>query len=292
MLEKIRNLLIIISSLITIIGGVGKIAYNLFIESVKYQYKRVPAQQTNVGIVFNVLFCTATIIDILGVSSIFIRFIIGATSENKTEMTTFILPIVFITSIILLGVNFNIVRNKYIHKLTRHKYRYKKVGIWSFIAIILNIFCWGLLSLILISSIMTDISESIYLKSNSGTLIFESYLTGNDYEQLLNNSFIVIFFIVLFMISLSLLEMAFVVNKDSVYYFIRKDSVISCESYLEYIEYYLIVQNGSERYIKKSDVIEIEKINNSLKINKKKKKDNPKILLNRRKIKKKENNRT
>lgn len=269
MFDDIRNLLIIIPSIIAIIGGIGKISYNFFIESVKYEYKRVPAQQTNIGIMFNVALCIIIIIDIVGVALLFIGFIIGSSSENKMDATTVPLAWILIIMIILSGVNFNIVRTKYIDKLNKHKYE-KVVG-WTFLSIIINIIFWGLISIILSLVSMSTIIKGINIKSNLGRLVFESSLTYNDYYGITVCGIIAVFCVILFMISLSLFEIAYIVNKYDTYYIIRKDDVISCECYLDYIDYYLVIDNGVERYIKKSDVTEIKKVKGKLTLSIKKK---------------------
>lgn len=283
MLDKIRNLLIVIPSIIAIIGGVGKISYNLFIESVKHEYKRVPAQQTNIGIMFNVALFTIIILDILIVVLAFIGFIIGTSSENKMNITTGYLSLPIIASIIILGANFSMLRTKYINKL--NKYEYKKLGGWNFLSIIGNIIIWGVILLILIAAIINAISKRIEVKYNLGELVFENYLSNNDYNALVNCISMVIFCIILFMISLSLFEVRNEINRVVTYYIIRKDNVISCECYLDYTEYYLVIDNGIERYIKKSDVIEIKKVRGNLNPNiKKKKKFKKRVKLKSRKF--------
>ena len=279
-MDDMRNLLIIIPSIIAIIGGVGKVSYNLFIESVKYQYKRVPAQQTNIGIIFNVALFTIIIIDIVGVILLFISFVIGTSSENKTDGATAPIIVVLIIMIILSGINFNALRNKYINKLTKHKY--KRVGKLMFLSIIVNGFFWGGILIVLILSVVNTIIKRIDIKSNLGAVVFESSLTDNDYYIILACCAVAVFCMIFFMISLSLFEVGTVVNKDITYYIIRKGNVISCECYLDYIEYYLVVDSGAERYIKKSDVMEIKKLKGNLdpSIKKKKKyKKNAKIKL-------------
>lgn len=269
MLDDMRNLLIIIPSIIAIIGGVGKVSYNLFIESVKYQYKRVPAQQTNIGIIFNVALYIIIIIDILGIVLAFIGFM-GASSESKIDMTNAPLAGILIIMIILSAFNFNKIRAKYIDKLNKNKY--EKIGLLTFMSIIINIIFWGVLSIVLIIFFINIISERIAIKSNLGAWVFESSLTDTDYNGILLWGTTTVFCIIFFMISICLIEVGYLINKNINYYIIRKGNVISCECYLDYKEYYLVIDKGIERYIKKSDVIEIKKVKGNLNPNIKSKK--------------------
>lgn len=108
--------------------------------------------------------------------------------------------------------------------------------------------------------IILKINYGISIESDSGLLAFKSILTDIDYNGLIFSSILLILSVSLFMISVSLFEVINAINKDIIYYIIRKENVDSCELYLEYDEYFMIIDNeGTERYIKKSEIIEIDK---------------------------------
>lgn len=272
MLDKISKLVIAIPSVITLIGVLGKISYNLFIESVKYKYKRVPAQQTTIGIIFNTILCITVIVDILGIFLLFAALIIGFINgkfignitstyiSEKAEKSITLLIMIFISVMLIYLIHtFSKLRIEYNNKL--NGLIHNKIKKIMFILILGNVALWGILALLLIILTIYTIKEGITIKSNGGILVFESVLTEIDYNLVFTGSVTTILCVTLFMISLSLIEIIDSINEDSTYSLITKDRVISCKCYLEYKEHYLIIDGNIERYIKRDDVIEIERAN-------------------------------
>ena len=279
MLDKIRNLLIVIPSIITVIGVISKIFYNLFMESVRYEYDDEAIQQSKSSIIFRALLGLVFIIDIIGLGLLFnqtiTKFVNGKLSSSNTNnavgITSTIISVIIIISLIVLGYIFSKVRKTYILKLNQNKY--KKINKLILILNIINTFFWGAASLIFIYTIYYMISIGIDIKSNNlGELIFESALTGIDYYGLIICGIVFILCISLFMLCISFYGIIDKINKDVTYYIIRRDDVILSKCYLDYIGYYLVIDKGVERYIKKSDVIEIKKVRGNLKSNIKKEK--------------------
>lgn len=131
MLDDIRNLLLIIPAIFALIGGIGKVSHNLFIETVKYKYKRVPDKQSNIGIMLSAILGVAAIIDLLALIALFISFINNPFNniceENINIGLLNIGPFAFVLLLMMIWtlIIFFTIRLEYIEKLSKNKYKKK-----------------------------------------------------------------------------------------------------------------------------------------------------------------------
>jgi|GEM_PF-3434756 len=247
-LNNIRNILIIITTVGVIIGIFGKVISGYFIESIKYKYKYVPEQQSTFEIITTIISAIIFALEVIAIVGIIIFIVIqGKDTDiliyNKVNLNIeYIILGMFIiwTSPLIITIYmFNKLKTLFIEKLNN------KMKVSS-LKIDKNI---------IISSILFS---AIDLSLNSG-LIFIVKSVGNDVQNNVILSILILACFTNIIILMSLINVISELNLDVNYTFHMHKEEISCKCYLEYSEYYLVIEDGVQNFIKKSEIEKIEK---------------------------------
>jgi hypothetical protein len=274
MIEQIGKIAIILPAVITFMGLLGNITYNFLIETIKYKYKRVPGQQSGAGIIFNVFKSLIIIIYIciivLSIIGIIISLKHGQLIENLTHknfnndtdknLMNKIIVIIGAIAIYFMYSFFSF-RDSYKNKLKG--YKVKKVNKIKSILNLLILFVSGILIVLLLVFEGQLISSNIEIIFKNG-IVYKNNLDIIDYKSIFFVFIIGLLTSIVFMISLSLKEIINTINEEKIYSFFTSNDIILCKCYLEFKDYYLIIEKDIERYIKKECVIEVRKVNSKL----------------------------
>lgn len=259
----VRDILVIITTSITLLGVIAKTLNNLFLDCIKNTYMNVPAKQSIFDTVLKAISYIAFVISIfymfirLGVT---IKYgsigIIDSTAIPK-NMIQFIALIIAVLFVYIIFCNIQIFLNteqifkkiigykgKYIESRRTNKFNkfFNKhiIGINLINKIISISFAGlGIAGLIYVS-----ISGEIQQVMSIGITILLIGIVG----------------ISMFIISNSMTPALRMLKNQDLYYVITKSETIICRFFLEYLDYYLIVNKDCERYISRGEIIEIRKM--------------------------------
>ncbi|WP_027099343.1 hypothetical protein [Clostridium paraputrificum] len=254
-MDNLRTFLTVMSMILTILGVLIKGINDFFINVIKMKYENVPGKQSSFSFVIQIM------IYIVGIVT-FIIWLLGALNIIITKSSTngyysiIVIIIGIIIAFLIFAPIFNTtvvffdVMNEYIDKLeggsfNRHKENYKKTIVkWKRLSLVVPIISL----IILCTQQYLSKDSSLYILNKENSTIFAGY-----------NFFLVVCF--LFLIRLESIYNSIISN--NLYIINTKEEKIKCRLYLEYSEFYLIFENGHERYIKKSEVVEVRKVLNS-----------------------------
>ncbi|MBB6622045.1 hypothetical protein H7E67_01245 [Clostridium gasigenes] len=279
MLESIKNFLLTLSA----IAAVTSIYINrcniFFIESVKARYKNNPYNYSIFDVVtkfINYLFVSVSV----SVSVIYIlqymwnivkyirdRFKGEVVTSSDTDFLSFNFIIGFVFFIIILISIVYVLRNimelfdkcknEYINKIENKEYkiinseelkRNKNARVITIVIIAI----WIMFT---VTTLYTGIEP---VKSN-GILVFENNISKRDMVASISFSFFTFISIACYFVLDSLKRISIAINEDVVYTLVIEKESMVCKLYLEINDYYLIFDNGIEKYIRKSDIKKIVK---------------------------------
>jgi len=268
-LDNIRNALLIITTAGIIIGIYVRSLNGYFIESIKCKYKYVPGQQSTFEMVINII--SAIIFAIYFIALVIVIFLIGVKSSElnilsylqtnwrqdyTVVVTAFIcgLPLIITFCInIMCDKLRTLFTNKMNNKTVNSSFKvYKRATI---VAILISAI-YLLLNLYVITKYNLEAQD---IQTNLIFLILIIACTTN--------------IIILFSLKTIITELSANVN----YTFHMNKMKITCKCYLEYKEYFLVLEDGAEKFIKKSEIIQIEKIEINKRSKTKKRKRNTNI---------------
>lgn len=262
-MSNVRDILVIITTIITMLGVFIKALNSLFLDCIKNIYRNVPAKQSIFDAVFKSICYISLVIDII---YMFFRLIIIIKSDstgiidntiipqNATQFIALSIVLLFLYLILSTGQIFisavdelrRNIKPKNRNLKSKRTYKLKVyfnkhiIGI-NFINKIISISFAGLSTI------------SIIYISMSGTMQHD---TGASVTIIL----IGIVGLSMFIISNSMTPALKMLKKQDLYYLITKSDTIICRFFLEYLDYYLIVEDDCERYISRGEIIEIRKI--------------------------------
>ncbi|MGG7176211.1 hypothetical protein ACQPU1_01365 [Clostridium paraputrificum] len=235
MQELIRNTLITATTIVTTLGIYVKATDNFTINTIRNKYKNVPAKQSIFNTVIK-LFGYIIIISYLFLIVMIFIYVkqIGILESIKPKMKFegptisiilgIMLAVFFFISISSVFLNFNKIRSSFINKIKNESYdKVKNINI------ILNragMLTSGVVIVYWIVYVFLMLRTKINIVSKNGTYIFENNISDYEISNVIFASFV---------------------------------AFVCLTSFLEYDEYYLIFENGIERYIKKSEIKEIRK---------------------------------
>jgi len=242
--KDIVDLVVSLSSFLVIVGGIVKLFKDFFMEIVKFRYRNIPCKLSVFEVLINLFMVCGLLFDIVALLvQIFNLFInrenVGILindGEGLLCIIGFIVSIVLLINIGLLFWELSKMYDKFISYLENGTK--KEVNKFDF---------WRILIVIFLSSIYILIW---------GCVVFESNI-----KSIIRLSPLMISTIITDIIAINLLEV-YRTLKNGVKYILYTDKeLISCNMFLEYNDYYLIFEDGIERFIKKDEVKEIRKIN-------------------------------
>ncbi|MFW2504386.1 hypothetical protein [Clostridium diolis] len=277
-LNYIRDFLVAMTTIITVLGVFVKTLNKFFLETIKSRYKMIPGKQSifdtvlksimvfisTVSIIFSFIMVTYSLVK--KGSNLNANELLNL-SANIYEFIGFGVAMLFYYllygTLDVFSRLQSIFVDKFEKKSTENQRESKnlKKSMYSFLKHIgskLNIFKnIGIKKLNIINLII-----SAFLGSCSLILIVSYILKGikkEDLESVFILVMIGMFSLISFIISISLLNVVEIVNSNCIYKIVMEQEIIICRCYLEYDEHYLVLENGNERYISKGKVKEIIK---------------------------------
>lgn len=272
MQESVRNSLITLTTIGTILGIYFKAVDGFIINLVKIRYKNIPGKKSMFNIVIELLgyifisiyllMCIVLIFNIIFFRSNggwnLTKNIFNLHSVEPVEIIAILFLVCFSGALAFTYILFSFImpmfKTKLIDKKVDIKSKYFKF--FNFLGIIMVIISIAIESMLIY--ILTK--DGIKVVRSNGIYIFENNISdGNMYS--------LVFFIVLMFISItsclvlnSIRQIYKEVCSEDMYTLITNNERVSTRCYLEYDEFYLNIEDGIEYYIKKSDVREIIKM--------------------------------
>lgn len=277
-LNYIRDVLLAMTTIITVLGVFIKTLNKFFLETIKSRYKMIPGKQSIFDTVLKSIMVFISIVSII-FSFIMVTYSVIKKGSNlnanellnlNANIYQFIgFGIAMLFYYLMFGTQevFNRLQRMFIDKIqkkspeSKSKSKILKKSMYSF-----YIYIGNTLNIIKNVSVrklnIINIIISTFLGSSSLILIISYILKGikkEDLESVFILVLIGMFSLISFIISISLLNVVEIVNSNCIYKIVMEQEIIICRCYLEYDEYYLILENGDERYISKGKVKEIIK---------------------------------
>ena len=264
MLDTISKLLITLTTVGTILGIYFKIISTLLTESIKEKYKNIPGENS----IFQVILKVSTyifwylyiLLVIYGLwfyknSSSLSEIIIP--KEIATNFYTIPLTLTLMFTMIWTPIFFFEIKEMYISRLEGNTNVYiskKKMTLNNINKIILGFFLF-----IFLGNICIFISKNPILHFENNILLLMKYYGASEFNEFIKLIAFSIFFCTLLILSVNMSEICELLYNKSKFVF-NTGRTFECNCFLEYKEYYLVTDNSNIKYIKKSDVKEIEKI--------------------------------
>lgn len=264
MLEIIKNILVTLSTLILWIILYVKIFRNLFINIIEIRYQNIhekpPISEITVLWISRIAMAVYIVLIFANIACIGI----GVKWSHRFNISNYFtfnfrigVLILFISSLVVywsavLFLEYRktlicMIENKSISKIEKKHIRINKMLIR--VSVIISVILLLLIGFVIIQSIETVRFSVIYFFENNIKNI--SLIAFLSLSILLN--------ITIFIILISLKEVATIVNEEVIYILYTNKENIICKYFLEYEEYYLIFKNGIQKYIQKCEVYEIRK---------------------------------
>lgn len=277
-LNHIRDVLLALTTIITVLGVFIKTLNKFFLETIKSRYKMIPGKQSIFDTVLkSIMLFIATVSIIFSFIMVTYSLVKKGSNLNANELLNlsaniyqvigFGIAILFYYTIFGIQKVFSRLQSMFIDKFEKKsteshsESKTLKNNMYSFLKHIeskLNIFNnVSVRNLNIINVII-----STFLGSSSLILILAYIFKGikkEDLESVFILVLIGMFSLISFIISISLLNVVEIVKSNCIYKIVMDQEIIICRCYLEYDEYYLILENGDERYISKGKVKEIIK---------------------------------
>lgn len=242
--NDIRNWLLLIGTIITMVGiGVNWIN-NLFINTIKVKYQSVPGKQSRFSFIIQILVYVIVLISLAS----WVKSMIYNNGAESNSLANQYTPIIIIAAILaIIFIILPIWGTIYIYSRLMESY-IAKLENRNISNLKMNYIIW--IRIIKYSSLVIPVVVFLILicrmYGDNKTLIF---LIGYC-------SFLFLFFCML----IRLENVYKHIISNNIYILKLKDEKIVCNLYLEYEEFYLVFEDQHERYIKKSEVSEIRKV--------------------------------
>lgn len=256
-IEIIRNTLLTITAAATMISVLIKVFNDLFIEVIKSRYRNVPGQQSIIECVIKGILAIVLVVDMIFASMLFIWILLSvinffvngfnwALDNNYYYKFT---PIGLVGGIILVLLFIEFVGIVYLFFKLKDGFISKLEG--------KNIegidkCCLNEILICLIVSALFFLIYTIYILSTYSQMSTKEVVT---FGILWIHSLAVI------VVSLNMIKVyKDIIGKEKYCIYLRNE-IKSCNLYLEYKDYYMIYENYTEVYIRKSEVTKITKFN-------------------------------
>lgn len=277
-LSLIRDVLVVITTIITILGVFIKTLNKFFLETIKCKYKMIPGKQSLFDTILkSIIFFFVIFSGIISIIMVTYTIYKGGSNLNTNdlldlnanvyELTGFIIALLFYYIIFSTRIVFKVLEDLFLQKVEQDfskKYGKRKnvnsssIVLLKYIKKILSKF-----KCISIQKVNTfNILIAMFFVILSASLIITYIIKGvnkDDMESIYILSLIGIAGLICSVISISLLDVVEVVHNNYVYEIAMEQEIIICRCYLDYDEHYLVLQGGNQRYISKGKVKEIRK---------------------------------
>ncbi|WP_195264079.1 hypothetical protein [Clostridium sp. 1001275B_160808_H3] len=271
MLEKIRNILLLLTALGAVVSIYVKVFNELAIDVIRNKYRNIPGKQSIFNTIINfIIYCFFGIYLIVTIISAVDLIRTGGWKsvldvpkvEGGFEVIAFLvgLLIIIISIIPAVVASLNMIsmkdnfRDKLENKLN------SKIKKSVIIKIIISMLMSTLLTIGWIILSFNIIIRGINIVKDNGEYIFENNIVNNDMKFIVIFGFLALISITSFIVLNSLREIYKAVNEDEYYILNTSNGQIYARCYLECEDYFLIFENTMERYIKKNEIKEIRKI--------------------------------
>ncbi|NFN81862.1 hypothetical protein FDB25_15845 [Clostridium botulinum] len=252
-LAIIRDEILLLTSLITLLGIVIKVINNFFLDFIKRRYENIPGKQSLFDTILKSIFYVICGVEFIGLIISYFMGVINKTNYGSLGnvyiifgiIVTFLFTYFIYSSVFILFDCEKIFINKLENKITLDKNKVNKLNLRNKINMYIALF-FSVTNICLIG---------IYIIASK-----ESILSHEDINSVITVSLIAIISITFFIYSYSLKTIIISLKDNYIYIINTEGSEIYCNSYLEYKEYYLIIKDNMEIYINKNKVKEIIKI--------------------------------
>lgn len=263
---EIRDYLVVITTVITILGIFIKTLNNLFLDLIKSKFDPVPAKQNLYDTVIKTVTSLVFAIELLFLVGIVIVSIFGQHIDSETVqqnsplvyciawMLCGLIITTFVLAIYLLNKSEKILSNGYKKNVERENKTIKPSKNFKRGMRLTKLFLDKKKVLNFFNKLLSIITSAISL------LILLFFIMENDYQNSVSLGVFFIISISIFIISNSLTPFIDVVNNKYNYYIvIKSNDVFISDFFLEFENSYLIIENGIQRYINKQEIKEIKK---------------------------------
>lgn len=232
-----------LSSFLVIIGGVVKLFKDFFMEIVKFKYRNIPCKLSVFEVLIKLGMACVILFDIVAILVQIFNLVVNRGSagflvndgEGLLWIIGFIGAIVWLINIGVLFWELSNIYDKFISYLENStKKEVNKLDFWR-------------ISIVIFLS-------SIYI------LMWTYVIFELDIKSIIGLSSLGISTVISGIIAISLLEVYKTLKNREKYILYTDKELIACNMFLEYNNYYLIFEDGIERFIKKDEVKEIRKI--------------------------------
>ena len=266
-ITKIRDYLLVATTIVTIIGVLIKTLNNFFLDIIKNNFRIIPAKQNIYDTVIKAITYTLLCIEMIIAIPLIAGSIVNATKTESgsheftlLSLLMFIVVILFIYIIIstmlvgnyLSGCLIDIFNDNRVKEIKDTNnpiskirvYLRDKVHIINFINIVFSL-------------VYTSISCIIFV------ILWLNYMgtePGTDINSFLTIGVILLLSFSMFIISNSVRPALEVIYNKYIYIIKTKSDIsLVCNLYFEYDEHYLVLKNGEQTFISKQEIKEIQK---------------------------------
>lgn len=252
-IEIIRNTLLTITAAATMISVLIKVFNDLFIEVIKSRYRNVPGQQSIIECVLKWISAITLVVDAIFVIFCSVRVIFSIINLfNKESVNNYIIkftPVNMLGGIILLLLIFEFIAIVYVFLKFKDIFISKLEGSEE-----INI-GKGYLYASVGSLIVAALFFLMY------TLYIISTYENMSYRDLVGILSLWLHSLAVIVVSSNMIKIFWDINSKEKYCIYLRNEIKSCNLYLEYKDYYMIYENYTEIYIRKSEVTKITKFN-------------------------------
>lgn len=265
MLDTLSKLLITLTTLGTILGIYFKIISTLLTESIKAKYKNIPGENSIFQVILKISAYIFWYLYILLIIIYVLWF-----SKNSSSLSDIIMPKEIVTNFytipIMIALMFTMIwtpmfffdiKDRYIGRLEGNTDIYiskNKITLNNINKIILGFFLF-----IYLGNICIFISKNPIIHFENNIILVMRDYGASEFNELIKIIAMNIFFCTFLILALNMSEICELLYNKSKFVF-NTGKPFECNCFLEYKEYYLVTDNSNIKYIKKSDVKEIEKI--------------------------------
>lgn len=254
---NIQTLIAIITTIVTLIALHIKTFNNFFLSIVKKKFKAVPGKQSMFEFVMDIIGCVGVSLYILILGILMIRSFCNNPNNTNDNISIVKLILLIIVLIILISMGtamvhsinrFMYLQDKFIEKMKGNNITLKNnIKLKNFIDIVIMLISFIIFGLGVLGGIYSNINIDMY---EGNIILFK------DSSELGVQLFAVIMEIIIgtiLLIEINMKEIIKVLSNEYEYIIITKDNSYY-GLYLEYTNYYLIIQNDQELYINKNEV--------------------------------------
>lgn len=263
-MSSLRDTLVVFTTIATILGFYLKIFNNFFMKIIKRHYENLPGNQTMFDMTLKYLAYTGVVAYITAMCILWSKSTSGNTElhnyNNWNWITWVFVILAFLIIILIMFLLSNVIRTTAYNFEKLKQLFFKRMKGTTIIPSdkmkmesIMNSILLGTMVVIIGAEIISEIINCFELVKSNGEA---------DISIMKAITFIVIELVVsaILIISVNLQRVIEEFIGNYTYIILTEAEEIKCKCYLELNEYYLVLENGIERYINKSKVKEIKRI--------------------------------